>query len=141
MASSARTSPCTFMVASSVEMAVPLRAITTKFVSSGPTSRTTTAVRIGPISAAWPSRTSQYCACTTTKAPTMNAISDTKPVASSPVNRTCRASTLRSGAVQTSGRTDFAATAQTSARVRVAPPSRARVPAPIWPNKLICGAL
>ena len=137
MASSARTSPWIFMFASSVAMAVPLRAITTKFVSRGPSSRSTTAVRIGPIRADCPRRVSQYCACTTTSTPTITAISDTNPVASNPVKRTCRASTLRSGTVQVRGRTARAATAQTTAAVRAARPVRATTPAPIWPTKFI----
>ena len=125
------------MLASSVEMAVPLRAITTKFVKSGPSSRSTTAVRMGPMSAVWPNRVSQYCACTTTKVPTMSAMSATNPVASSPVKRIWRASTLRSGAVQSAGRSACVPAAQTMAAVRAARPSRASVAAPIWPNTFI----
>ena len=125
------------MFASSVEMAVPLRAITTKFVKSGPNSRSTTAVRIGPISAVCPSRVSQYCACTTTSTPTITAISETNPVASSPVNKICRARTLRIGAVHVFGRMDLASTAHTTAVTRAARPSLPRTLAPICPSRLI----
>ena len=137
MASNARTSPCTFMLASSVAIAVPLRAMTTKLVNSGPSSRSTTAVRMGPIKFDCPSRVSQYCACTTTNAPTITAISAINPVASKPVNNTCRAKTLRKGAVQVRGRIARSRTAHVMAARRVRRLHRVKTPEPMYPRKLI----
>ena len=77
----------------------------------------TTVTSTGPSSAVCPMRTSHNCTCTTTSTPTIAAITDVKPTASTPHWKICRASASRTVRLQVSGLTIAIKTVATTAKI------------------------
>src|SRR5436190_6304653 len=100
LASSARNSPPIFSTPSSVVMALSLRTITTRLISTGPNSRATTATNSGPSSCDCPASPAQNVSCTTTETPTKAAIAQTNQSGSIPTARICRANAVRTERTQ-----------------------------------------
>ncbi len=88
MPSSARTSPSTWLVASSAAIAVPERPATTRAVISGPSSRTMATTISVPIKSVAPMRPSSRVACEITRNDMMPESRVTRPTACTAVKRT-----------------------------------------------------
>ena len=104
-ASRARTSPLILRTASSAAIALLLRTTTTMLVSTGPSSRATTATNSCPSSCDCPASPTQKVSWATTEIPTNTATPQINPSGSTPMARTCRANMFRTECTQDCGRT------------------------------------
>src|SRR6056297_665725 len=104
-ASRTSTSPLTTIVANSVEIATPLRPMTTRQANNGPSSRTITRHNSGMMtSVVIPKASIHKATWTIINIPTAAPKRSTTGTASTHVNNNCRDSTTRVGGVQEEGR-------------------------------------